>query len=490
MEDITIEDPTQNSAQILFNYIVNEDKGKSEYKKGSNKCASRTFAGIESPTPIENLHLLDLKLALKYEEDKLYLKDDKIYKYLRRGNCLTYNTETNKIGIARIGLIKFFDYRKDYSGLINERRRVLEKVEESKSPLGVYLTEKANGENFQVSFNPAFNCWIIGSKTVTIACKDEKDIDFYKNQNNFTYENFKPLIKEFYTKKNLLTLKRYEYVLDFAKKWFNILVKLFKTKEDLEEFKKVIAFHTFIGENVGDQYHQHIKIYKEGDIIFYGIVDHMKYDTEICLPLNKSFEIFKKFGFTMVPMDKSENFDNFDDLKTYLDDKYDEILLKTIKQSGEGNVVYFVGIGENGEEKVVSIAKLKTFEYRFYRKIREKIEVLLERYQKQKNLGFGDLQSNLKKESEELAENFKEELNFDKYIRFSEFVFNYITKYDNEKHYFDVFAEFIHILKYAFNKYEEKKDSEEKESLDDIYKKIKEVLDKKFGSIEKFNINK
>ena len=270
-----------------------------------------------------------------------------------------------------------------------------------------------------------------------------------------------------------MTLKRYEYVLDFAKKWFNILVKLFKTKEDLEEFKKVIAFHTFIGENVGDQYHQHIKIYKEGDIIFYGIVDHMKYDTEICLPLNKSFEIFKKFGFTMVPMDKSENFDNFDDLKTYLDDKYDEILLKTIKQSGEGNVVYFVGIGENGEEKVVSIAKLKTFEYRFYRKIREKIEVLLERYQKQKNLGFGDLQSNLKKESEELAENFKEELNFDKYIRFSEFVFNYITKYDNEKHYFDVFAEFIHILKYAFNKYEEKKDSEEKESLDDIYKKNK-----------------
>ena len=28
MEDITIEDPTQNSAEILFNYIINEDKGK------------------------------------------------------------------------------------------------------------------------------------------------------------------------------------------------------------------------------------------------------------------------------------------------------------------------------------------------------------------------------------------------------------------------------------------------------------------------------
>jgi hypothetical protein len=82
MEDDIPEDPTQNSAEILFNYIVNEDKGKTEYKKGKNKTQSRAFLGIESPTPIENLHLLDLKLALKYEEDKLYLKDDKIYKYL------------------------------------------------------------------------------------------------------------------------------------------------------------------------------------------------------------------------------------------------------------------------------------------------------------------------------------------------------------------------------------------------------------------------
>ena len=202
MEDI-VEDPTQNSAEILYNYIINEDKGKVEYKRGINKNTSKTFSGIESPTPIENLHLLDLKLALKFEEDKLYLKDDKIYKYLRRGNCLTYNTETNKIGIARIGLIKFFDYRKDYSTLINEEKRVLEKVKESKLPLAVYLTEKANGENFQVSFNPVFNCWIIGSKTVTIACRDEKDIEFYKNVNNFIRKNFQPMIKEFITTKNL-----------------------------------------------------------------------------------------------------------------------------------------------------------------------------------------------------------------------------------------------------------------------------------------------
>ena len=486
MEDDIPEDPTQNSAEILFNYIVNEDKGKTEYKKGKNKTQSRVFLGIESPTPIENLHLLDLKLALKYEEDKLYLKDDKIYKYLRRGNCLTYNTETNKIGIARIGLIKFFDYRKDYTHLANEERRVLEKIKESKLPLSVYITEKANGENFQVSFNPMYNCWMIGSKTVTIACRDMKDIDFYSNQENFRLKNFKPVIKEFITSKNLLNQKRNEYVLDFARKWFQILEKLFKTEEELNEFKKVISYHTFIGENVGDQIHQHIKVYEESDIIFYGIVDHLKYDTEICVQLNKSFEIFQKFGFNTVPVNKSENFENFEQLKIYMDNKYNEVLLKTIKESGEGSVVYFTENEENGEEKVISVAKLKTFEYRFYRKIREKIEILLERFRKHpKNLSLGDLQKKLREESEELAENFQKELNFENYIKFSEFVFDYVIKYDNQKNYFDVFAEFINIMKYWFNKLEEKN-----ENIDDICQKIKNDLNEKFIGIEKINIIK
>ena len=84
---------------------------------------------------------MDIKIALKYEEDKLYLKNDKVYKYLRRGNCLTYNTKTGQKGIARIGLIKFFDYRKNFSSYHSEEKRVLEKVKESKLPLSVYLTE-------------------------------------------------------------------------------------------------------------------------------------------------------------------------------------------------------------------------------------------------------------------------------------------------------------------------------------------------------------
>ena len=279
--------------------------------------------------------------------------------------------------------------------------------------------------------------------------------------------------------------RRYEYVLNFGKTWFEILNKLFQTEEELEEFKKVIANHSFIGENVGDKIHQHIKVYNEKDIIFYAIVNHLTYDTEICLPLSKSFEIFKKYGFSSVPFEKSENYKNFDELEIYLDKKYDEILLKTIKESGEGNVIYFCENGENGVENIISLAKLKTFEYRFYRKIREKIKVILERYRKHpKNLSLGDLKRNLEKESEEIAENYQKELNFDNYIKFSDFVFDYVIKYDNQTDYFDVFAEFIHILKSFFNEIEEKKN---KEKIDDYYKKINETLDKKYMGIDKLN---
>ena len=69
----------------------------------------------------------------------------------------------------------------------------------------------------------------------------------------------------------------------------------------------------------------------------------------------------------------------------------------------------------------------------------------------------------------------------------NQILFDYVIKFDNQRNYFDVFAEFIHILKYCFEKYEEKKDKGEIENLDDIYKKIKEGLDKKFSELDKMN---
>ena len=207
-----------------------------------------------------------------------------------------------------------------------------------------YLTTKVNGENFQVSYNTKYNCWVIASKNVSLAIRNKEDIEFYKNENNF--KNYllednsqqdklisdkdkkkmekKEKKKEKKKKKqerierrkkgkngedekdeeddekdeneendqnkiNINTenkndkknkglkslLERYTFAIDFAETWLNLLEKKIINNENknlIEEFKTELGNHTLIGESVGDKKREHILVYKERDIIFYGIV--------------------------------------------------------------------------------------------------------------------------------------------------------------------------------------------------------------------------
>ncbi len=441
--------PTERVANKLYDYIKNTDKGKEKskgsYKKGkkiemSHIKKKKMFQYNNYNSPINNLELIDIKIAIRYGEDEIYCNDDDVFNNIRRGDCLTYNKETKKYGIGRIGLIKFFDYKKKYNeNEISLEKRVLDKVKQSNLPLIAYLTEKANGENFQVSFNNEFQCWIIGSKNVSLAARDEKDLDYY-NKNN---EN-----------------NRYNYTLNFAKIWFELLNNNIKDK--IEEFKKEMGDHTLIGENVGDLLYQHIKTYNKRDVIFYGIVNNSMYDNEICLPLNKSFEIFKKYNLSYVPNEVSPVYDNFSKLKVYLDEKYDEILLRNLENGGEGCVVYIAEVDENGNENVLTLGKLKTFEYRFYRKIREKCKQL--RYKNKKSTNY--LKNSLRKESEEIIEHLKDKINFDDYMNFGDFIIDY-NEFDN-RDFSNVFANFIEEMKKMYEKKEE-------------FNNIKKDFDKKFN---------
>ena len=427
--------PTERVANQLYDYIKITDKGKEKSKRYSKKGNKFNIDNVNKRklfkydnynTAINNLQLIDIKIAIR-EEDDLYCYNDDVFNNVRRGDSLTFNTETKKYGIGRIGLIKFFDYKKKYDeNEILLEKRVLDKVKESNLPLIAYLTEKANGENFQVSYNTEFQCWIIGSKNVTLAAKDEKDLEFYKNKKGND---------------------RYSFTLNFSKLWFEILKNNIKDK--IEEFKKEMGDHTFIGENVGDLLYQHIKIYNKRDVLFYGIVDNSKYDEEICLPLNRSFEIFKKYNLSFVPFESSSKYDNFSKLKVYLDNKYDEILLKNLENGGEGCVVYIAEVNENGDENVLTLGKLKTFEYRFYRKIREKCKQLRNKHPKSKT----SLKNGLKEESGEIIENLKDKINFDEYINFGNFIIDY-NEFD-KRDYSNVFATFIDEMKI---KYEKKED--------------------------------
>ena len=403
------------------------------------------------PTSFEGVELIDIKLGAKINEDDVFLEEDFIAQHLRRGESLFFNNISGEYNYARIGLNKFFDYKKNFNldkeSDIKMQKRVLgnmikvsnENENNKNIKYYAYLTTKVNGENFQVSYNTKYQCWVIASKNVSIAAKYKSDINFYKNVDNFLnldkeenegknkildkdelIKNYKKAKKEEKKKKKKerqerrkkgkekeneieeeeekeekegnenkiinnekekekdkkngkdpSILNRFTYAIDFAETWFDILEERIVKKNLYDEFIKELGDHTLIGESVGDKKREHILVYKERDIIFYGIVNNNKLLSENCLPLSQSFNIFKKYNLTYTEIQPSEKYDTLKDLLSYINTQYDVIFDKSLQESGEGNVVYF-SCDINNVEKIQNCGKLKTFEYRFLRKIREK----------------------------------------------------------------------------------------------------------------------
>ena len=111
---------------------------------------------------------------------------------------MLYNKKDNTYDYARIGLPKFFDYKKEFLQDNKKDKMQQERVignllkinKENKENVKyfAYLTTKVNGENFQVSYNKKYSCWIIASKNVSIAVRNKDDLNFYKNAENFENE--------------------------------------------------------------------------------------------------------------------------------------------------------------------------------------------------------------------------------------------------------------------------------------------------------------
>ena len=478
------------------NNIISEME-KTNNKKQYHKLKDMMIKFNKMPTPLDNVDLIDIKLGARLTEDEVFLEQDFIAQYLRRGESLFFNNINGKYDYARIGLNKFFDYKKIFD--INKendvklQKRVLGNMikisNENENNKNVkyyaYLTTKVNGENFQVSYNTEYQCWVIASKNVSIAVKKKSDIDFYKNGNNFlnlekeedkekdASLNTKEIMKKNKKakkeekkkkkqerierrkkekekendeikeeeekeekndnkiinnekekdKKNNKAqsiLNRFSYACDFAETWFNILEERIIKNNLYDEFIKEISDHTLIGESVGDKKREHILVYKERDIIFYGIVNNKKLLTENCIPLSQSFNIFKKYNLTYTEIQPSEKFDTLNDLLSYINTQYDVIFDKSLQESGEGNVVYF-SCDINNVESIQNCGKLKTFDYRFLRKIREKCKgvpppvdkTLVEKeLEKKKNSNKNKKKNKKNKdENEEESEKDKEKMN-------------------------------------------------------------------------------
>jgi hypothetical protein len=236
----------------------------------------------------------------------------------------------------------------------------------------VYLSEKANGENAQISYiskeqldNGQEGFWIACSKNVGLAFRNLADIRAY--------------VKD-----------RFAYAKNIAKTWLNQVSGL--KEAQVAALKKFLADHTFVGEYCGNKKLQHMVKYDKEEIIFYAVVE--KLNTNPCLPFEEGKRIIEEMGLPCVSMESFPGITKKEDLGAIIGKLDQRVAKAPVEDLGEGSVVYFeTKNSETGKMSVLNLCKLKTLDYRFWRKLREKLknylnnrytmEKLLQKYEKE-----------------------------------------------------------------------------------------------------------
>jgi len=377
-----------------------------------------TIKLAENECPINtNLMLYDISIAIKGPEEELaYLKHPNYISIIRRGNTLLEVYRKGKGRdeyiyqyslLIRKGMKKFIDlpfnfYRektekelkdekeekKSNEGEENEKK--IDKYtlnfdldEEKKSTLKyifypvlqelendfyieIIKLMKANGENAQISYIKKFDYWVIASKNVCLLAQIRDDL-----------EDYPPFTSHKNPKERKPT--RYSFAYKIGQCWFDILENF--TKEEINKIKEYLNGKTFVGEYVGNQYHQHLIRYMKHTILFFGIV--INDSCESSMPVIAAFNKFKEFKLDVVPYEYIGVAESFDELCEKLKKLYIRIAESSIIDEEEGSVIYLSRTYAShfdsdkkfrNEDKILSLCKLKTWEYRVYRKLREKIK--------------------------------------------------------------------------------------------------------------------
>lgn len=513
-----IEFNSTNLIEVLFRETEKNEDSKNIFKTYLIEC------------PLEkSVKIYDVKLKGKgFEEDKFFKKNPQVLKILRRGNTIIELPKEKRV-IGRKGFEKFFDLddiiiennlgknnseKKDVRDIIFTD---IEKAFETEHKIKIFQTEKANGENCQFSFFKPLNAWLIASKNVSILARTRTDIGLYKdekpeenidviekkeNEEEKTeeVEEYKqtkksPSSKKEQKKTNTKVFtqnkienqeenkndqknpnekkSRFHFVKIIAEEWFNIIEKI----PNIEELQKDLEGRTLVGEYCGNEKYQHLVKYDKTMIFLYALVENN--GNKSCLPPYEVFELCSKFNLAAVKFVETESFSTFNDLNLKLKAIYDKISVSKIEEVGEGCVLYFLKErkGKNEKDEILSLCKIKTLEYRIFRKLREKIKHLFplansENDKKdgskknKKNFTQNDLLSKFKSESKELCKHYILPMDEVIYYELAEICLNYTKQYPSyikiiKERYIDfIYISFYHFLKSKQNKIENSENDE------------------------------
>jgi len=211
---------------------------------------NKTVKGVEGKVPFnDRLKTIDVSLkARTFKEDAIFARNKFYRENIRRG--LSFVEEGQKITLLRRGLEKFFDLRTEYFDVLEGKAELstlkislvekdlynvifddVTRVLNNGGKVLVYKTEKANGENAQISYNKRYDAWVVASKNVSILIRSKDDLEEYRK----------------------LTEGRYSFAIMIADAWLNLLKAHVK---DIEGLKKDLDGRTLIGEYCGKLYYK------------------------------------------------------------------------------------------------------------------------------------------------------------------------------------------------------------------------------------------
>lgn len=419
-------------------------------KSKNKKFAKRVLTELPQ---FQDFCLFDISAASKgFDEDQVFASDGSIRLNIRRGNSalsrispIVEGREVNNELIVnftedgpkfelgesvwvRRGLSKFFDIYKEFLGPYedtssgtfnasvnsrfdqhkkNVRRIIFKPVEDallSGSAVTVYKTNKANGENAQVSYFSSFDAWVVSSKNVSMIVRSREDCELYRKKERFQFAHL------------------------IAEEWFNYIDRT--EVGTIQALKAVLDGHTLVGEYVGHNDYQHLVKYDRKTVVFYALVDNNSKVT--CVSPILGYAMMQKFGLDCVKVDNFGTYRRIDELYAALDELFTRVAQQSIEDGEEGSVLYFVRSDPEvhplvleaeaayfsgrpievpyeelkfacSNSQVLTLAKLKTLEYRVWRKLREKLKnfaaqqeksgsasITLDKFKKETNQLIGD----------------------------------------------------------------------------------------------------
>jgi len=332
------------------------------------------------------------------DEDKSYIQNFIFLKNIRRGYTLIELYDQinggyvlRDIEVARKGMEKFFDIKLEF---IEEKENHLNRSDHitnvddkrlrkyflgpilralnNNLKIDVYKMTKANGEMAQISYNETMNSWVLASKNVCLLARDRNDLELYNPDKTGSV--------------------RYSFAYLIGQTWFDMISKI--DENTLFEMKIYLENKTFIGEYVGNPATQHLIRYGKITILFYAIVD--KYSEENNIDVEECIRVFKKLGLENVSCEKLGRYDNYSKLCFDIETLFKHVAEASIVEEEEGSVLYLMQRDERNSEndKPIVLCKLKTLEYRVYRKLREKLKTHISYKEDSSNfklnVGFSD----------------------------------------------------------------------------------------------------